>query len=127
MVQQQAEDADHPLAGIVTAALGAGKAEAGHVEADDAVVRGEGRYPVVPGVQGGDHAVDHHQHRLVAAAFVAVVDVEAVQLDEARAAVGAGVARLEAIQWQGAEAQAGKAGRERRRHRQAGSGHAGTS
>jgi hypothetical protein len=57
--------------------------------------------------------MDHHQRRLVTAAFVAVVDIEAIQLDETRTAIGAGVARLEAVERQGAEAQAGEAGGER--------------
>ncbi|MNC74639.1 hypothetical protein D3C75_1260300 [compost metagenome] len=69
--------------------------------------------------------MDQHQRRFVTAAFVAVVDIEAIQLYEARAAVGAGVACLETVERQGAEAQAGEAGGERRRQRQAGCGHAG--
>ncbi len=82
MVEQQTEDFHHPLGRIHTIACRAGEAKAGHVETDNAVVLSKRSDPAVPGVQGSDHAVNQHQRRFVARAFVAVVHVKAVQLNK---------------------------------------------
>ena len=101
------------LAGVTAVTPRPGQAEARHVKRTMEVGRHR-LHPVVPGVQRGDHAVDHHQYRLVAAAFVAVVQRETVQLDEARAAGRCGVALAQRLQRGEPEAQAGESDRQRR-------------
>ena len=59
----------------------AGQAEAGHVETDDAVIAGHGLHPAIPGMQRGHHAMNHHQHRAIGIALIAVMHIETVQLD----------------------------------------------
>ncbi|MCY1384437.1 hypothetical protein D9M69_726920 [compost metagenome] len=49
-------------------------------------------------MQGRNHAVDQYQYWLVATAFIAVMQVEAVQLDVARAALGTAIARFQAFE-----------------------------
>ena len=127
VVEQQAEYLDHPLSGIHTIAGRAGEAETRHIEANHPVIRGKGWQPVIPGVQRGDNTVDQDQHWLIATALIAVVQIETVEFDVTRAIGGIAIARFEALQRQGAEAQTGKTGRQRWRQRETGSRHAGTS